>query len=255
MRLFISYAHKDDQFTNWLAGALGQAGFSVWIDREDIRGGDNWMQAIVQGINGCDTFIVVLSPNSIASRHVKIEISLAFQAEKKIVPARLQAYTLPDDLKYQLSGVQYVDFSTGNYQEALNQLVNTLHGKSSPGHSISEQRHQLEEQYTVSPGYFHPVGRWQVQLQFMQFMSSGEFVFMPSGLFTGQLYTPQGIAQMQGGWTLAQGYLTFQGSWVNVAMPGAVMPYGFVLQITIADANIFGGFTSAGEQVIFRRLA
>ena len=254
MKLFISYAHVDDQFMNWLKNGLKQSNFDVWIDREDIKGGDNWMKAIVEGINTSDAFIVVLSANSVASRNVKIEVSLAFQANKKMVPANAQAHQLPDDLKYQLSGVQYVDFTTGDYQGAYNQLVNALRGTSAPATFIPQQQQQLQQQYAVSQNYFQPVGRWQVQLRLWQFMAGGEFIFMPSGLFTGQLNTPQGSIQVQGNWGMQGNQLMFQGGMIYVAMPTNWWPYGFMLMITFANANAFGGYTSAGEEVVFQRV-
>ncbi len=84
MRIFISYSHLDTRFVNQLTADLQRNGIEVWIDQSGIRGGEAWSKAIVEGINNCDAFLSVLSPNSTASRNVTKELSIADSRQNQI---------------------------------------------------------------------------------------------------------------------------------------------------------------------------
>ena len=61
-KLFISYSRKDIGFIRQLAGDLEKAGYDVWWDLTDLRGGDDWQRVIPTAIESSEHFIVVLSP-------------------------------------------------------------------------------------------------------------------------------------------------------------------------------------------------
>src|SRR5207253_10461542 len=58
--VFISYSRKDTDFVRRLDEALKSRGREAWVDWEDIRPTEEWMQAIYAAIEGADTFIFVL---------------------------------------------------------------------------------------------------------------------------------------------------------------------------------------------------
>ena len=60
--LFISYSRKDKDFVHRLDEALKRRGREAWVDLEDIRPTEEFMQAIYGAIEGADTFIFVLTP-------------------------------------------------------------------------------------------------------------------------------------------------------------------------------------------------
>ncbi len=65
--VFISYSRKDKEFVRRLYEALKRRDHEAWVDWEDIRPTEEFMQAIYAAIEGADTFISVLTPDSIAS--------------------------------------------------------------------------------------------------------------------------------------------------------------------------------------------
>ncbi len=75
-RIFISYSRKDINFVRRLAGDLEKAGYDVWWDLTDLRGGDDWVRVIPEAIKNSDKIIVVLSPNSTISEWVEKGSSL-----------------------------------------------------------------------------------------------------------------------------------------------------------------------------------
>jgi len=84
--LFISYSRQDSQFANRLHDALVAAGKDVWIDWEDIPLTSHWWREIRSGIDGSDSFIFVMSENSMASAVCNLEIAHAIAANKRIIP-------------------------------------------------------------------------------------------------------------------------------------------------------------------------
>jgi hypothetical protein len=62
--VFISYSRHDSAAVECLAGALQAAGVEVWFDRNELKPGDAWAAAILQGIQNCSLFIPVVSANT-----------------------------------------------------------------------------------------------------------------------------------------------------------------------------------------------
>ncbi len=103
--IFISYSSKDREKAEQLTELLASAGLSVWIDQSGLDVSTSWSAEIVDAINNCHAFIVLLSPNSIESHNVIKEVSLASEKRKKILPLDLEPITLPRELEYQLAGI------------------------------------------------------------------------------------------------------------------------------------------------------
>ncbi len=103
--IFISYSSKDREKAEQLTELLASAGLSVWIDQSALDVATSWSAEIVDAINNCHAFIVLLSPNSIESHNVIKEVSLASEKRKKILPLDLEPITLPRELEYQLAGI------------------------------------------------------------------------------------------------------------------------------------------------------
>src|SRR6266702_7624252 len=84
--VFISYSRKDKDFVRRLDEALKSRGREAWVDWEDIRPTEEWMQAIYAAIDGADTFIFVLTPDSVTSAVCGREIAHAAAHNKRMVP-------------------------------------------------------------------------------------------------------------------------------------------------------------------------
>ena len=109
--IFVSYSRKDRKTVDHIVARLIEDGLEVWIDREEITGGELWRESIVKAIDNAYAFILMLSPDSVASDNVRKEIDLADGAKKKFfVPVLLKAVKLPAKLRYQLAGIQWVEY-------------------------------------------------------------------------------------------------------------------------------------------------
>src|SRR5258706_5148264 len=100
--IFISYSSKDKESADQLSELLASAGLSVWIDRSGIDLSASWSKEIVQAIDQCKAFVVLLSPSSNASTNVHKEVSLAAEQKKRILPLDLEPVELSEDLRYHL---------------------------------------------------------------------------------------------------------------------------------------------------------
>jgi hypothetical protein len=126
--VFISYSRRNKEFVQELHGALEATGREVWVDWENIPVAVDWWQEIQLGIELADTFVFVLSPDSVASKICGQEIEEALKHNKRLVPVVCQDVQ-PDQVHPELARLNWIflrpqdDFQKGlkNLLEALDQ--------------------------------------------------------------------------------------------------------------------------------------
>lgn len=246
--IFISYSRSDRDFVDSLIAGIQQGGFEIWVDREDIRGGQAWRAAISRAIRACPAFIVILSPNSIKSRNVTKELDLADKHSKAIIPLLYQKCDIPPEIEYQIAGLQMVDFSIQAPQTALDELIQALGSRED-----LEQRSQLSqaEKRELTLAQVLP-GTWQVQLNvptpFGVVPGQMAIEIYPNGFFRGQ--SPAIAADGQ--WRVNQfNYLELSGRQTNGIQWA---PYGVMIQFTQVNQQQLNGITSANETVFWQRV-
>ena len=121
-KVFLSYSRKDIDFARKLAGDLEKAGYDVWWDITDLRGGDDWVSTIPAAIAASRYMVVVLSPNSIESEWVRKEYTQALNLRKKIVPIML----VPCSVPFSLNTINFVNFALGEYEDNFKNLLSPL---------------------------------------------------------------------------------------------------------------------------------
>ena len=84
--VFISYSRKERVFADKLASELEKDGRTVWIDRARIELTSEWWEEIKRGIEASDNFVLIMSPDSMASPVCHLEIEYARQLTKRIIP-------------------------------------------------------------------------------------------------------------------------------------------------------------------------
>lgn len=111
MKLFISYSRVDTQFTYGYVARLRRMfpGSGVWFD-EELHGGDNWWNAILDQIEFCDIFIYLLSNESLMSPYCRAELAEAQRLQKRIITVMVRPRT---KIPPELSDIQYVDMKNG----------------------------------------------------------------------------------------------------------------------------------------------
>ena len=115
---FLSYSRRDQKVALRLADDLIAAGVSVWVDQYDIQPSQHWDRAVEAAVRGCNGFIAVLSPASVASANVADEVSVAIDDGKSIIPVMVERCTPP----LRMTRMQYIDATT-NYDDALRRCL------------------------------------------------------------------------------------------------------------------------------------
>jgi WD40 repeat protein len=84
--VFISYSRKDKDFVSTLYAAFERSQKNIWVDWNNIPLTSDWWAEIEKGIEGADTFVFVISPDSIASEICGKEILHAVRNNKRLFP-------------------------------------------------------------------------------------------------------------------------------------------------------------------------
>lgn len=87
--LFLCYSRRDLEYVRALAKGIVRAGLSVWVDLNDIPPADpDWTAAVDAGIVASPAFVFILSPDSLASRQCRRELSIAVKNRKQLIVIR-----------------------------------------------------------------------------------------------------------------------------------------------------------------------
>jgi len=97
----------------------------AWLDQYEIRGGESILEAIENAISHIDTFLVVLSSNSLKSQWVRHELQMishqVITAERTMIPLLIERCELPLFLRTR----KFIDF-TKDYELALRELISSI---------------------------------------------------------------------------------------------------------------------------------
>jgi WD40 repeat protein len=84
--VFISYSRKDNDFVHFLHRKLVERGRDIWVDWEDIPSSADWWKEVCTGIESADTFLFIISPDSVRSKICHDEIEHAVANNKRFLP-------------------------------------------------------------------------------------------------------------------------------------------------------------------------
>jgi hypothetical protein len=129
--VFISYSRKDSEFVSILHEALEKSNRETWVDWEGIVKGTEWWKEIEEGIEGADTFVFVISPDSVASKVCQDEINHAIKYNKQILPIVYRdAYELlekENSAHQAISSHNWLFFrDTDNFDQSFKELIDAL---------------------------------------------------------------------------------------------------------------------------------
>ena len=125
-QIFISYAREDFQQARTLYQQLKAEGFSPWMDKVDLIGGQQWQPAIEKAIRQAEFFLLLLSRNSVKKRgFVQREIRAALDLWKDkleddvyLIPLMLEAMA-GEEVPTEVSKFQWIDLYEAEGWEQL----------------------------------------------------------------------------------------------------------------------------------------
>ncbi|HEY7833299.1 MAG TPA: SUMF1/EgtB/PvdO family nonheme iron enzyme [Ktedonobacterales bacterium] len=135
-RIFVSYSSQDRPSAQRLVTDLKAAGAEVWWDVSGIDEGD-FIAKINDALRHCQWFVLVLTPNAIASQWVNDEMNAALNRRKQgfilgVLPL-LAAQCLPGSIPPLWDALHRYD-ATSDYPAALASLLRIM---QAPGHPTS----------------------------------------------------------------------------------------------------------------------
>lgn len=124
---FISYSSLDQEIANRIVNELeNKHGIPCWICTRKLKGGELFKSKIAEAIEETKVVILLQSKNSIRSREVPKEIGLANDADKEIIPVRIDSAPLKGDLKYDLNGIEYIDATLPTLEQRISELAEVI---------------------------------------------------------------------------------------------------------------------------------
>ena len=212
--VFLSHHSGDKPWVIALKSALVERGIKVWLDRDEIRPGDRFIDALESGVQASRCLAIIVSAESLKSSWVKEEYQRALvltnstTRELRIIPCLLRNATLPGFL----ANRHFVDFrDPSSFESRVDDLCHGITGvkpdRSHPSPAVAPRATQAE----VTPK---------------------EIAFLERSIAAvkkerSQLALVRGCAPVLG---LAVGLLWPAGSGIPIALPylGSAMVVGFL---------------------------
>ncbi|MDL1909212.1 toll/interleukin-1 receptor domain-containing protein [Chloroflexi bacterium CFX6] len=82
-KLLISYSRRQTPFVDRLADQLEDSGYSLWLDYQSLVPAEPWKEQIEAGISEADVILLVVSRESLESKHVEPEWRRALELKKR----------------------------------------------------------------------------------------------------------------------------------------------------------------------------
>lgn len=113
LKVFVSYSRRDSgDFAEELVAGLELAGFSAYVDRQDIAPGEAWEQRLGVLIQQADTVVYVISPEAVKSSRCEWEVHRALALSKRLLPIIWKSVPeseIPEELRRR----QFIRFDVG----------------------------------------------------------------------------------------------------------------------------------------------
>ena len=93
--IFLSYASQDALAAGRIGEALRAAGFEVWFDQSELRGGDAWDQLIRRRIRECRLFVPVISEHTQTRLEGYFRLEWRLAVERSHLMADGRAFLVP----------------------------------------------------------------------------------------------------------------------------------------------------------------
>lgn len=124
--VFVSYATADDKVALSVVGGLEHRGIRCWIAPRDIRPGQEWAEAIIEGIARCSCMVVVFSGHANKSKQVLREVERAINRGLAIIPFRIEDIEPSGAMEYFLTVPHWLDAMTGSMEQSIDRLQQAL---------------------------------------------------------------------------------------------------------------------------------
>lgn len=124
--VFISYSTGDKPVADAACARLEQRGHRCWLAPRDILPGQEWGEAIINGISGARVFVLIFSGNANSSPQVGREVERAVSHGLPIVPFRIEDVAPARSLEYFISNQHWLDAFAPPLDRHLDALADVI---------------------------------------------------------------------------------------------------------------------------------
>lgn len=117
--VFISYSTRNKDYAYKLSDKLRDEGFDVWIDNNELRSSEDWWDSIIDALRDAAAFIIIMTPQSRASRWVQRELTLADNWGKPAFPLLLDGENFEIYVRIQFRDVRDGSLPSSEFYDAL----------------------------------------------------------------------------------------------------------------------------------------
>jgi len=186
-KVFISHSSIDKPFVRKLKRDLNLNYVNTWVDEDEMFPGDSLIQKLKVGLADSTHFIIVLSPKSVESEWVEMELDNALeQVEEstieKIIPILYRKCNIPESLEGTLyanlsSDIMHykngwIEFSGDNYENEFQKIVKSIL-ISTPSLTISEKEDILNITAVIGGSEY---GNPTLRLKVIGYKSKSKFI-------------------------------------------------------------------------------
>src|ERR1043166_4971834 len=107
--VFISHSSVDRAIAEEVCAYLERNGVSCWIAPRDVMPGKNYGAAIVDAIDECSVFVLILTHESNKSGRVAREVERAASNNDVIIPFRVDPVQPSRNLEFYVSSAHWLD--------------------------------------------------------------------------------------------------------------------------------------------------
>lgn len=126
--IFLSYSSKNSQIAEEIYNLFLNKELDVWFAPESIEEGNDYGESIINGIENCKIFVLLLSEDSNKSNHVLTEVEIAFKNKKIIYPLRIENVLPSKSLEYRIANKQWIDIFQ-DIDKNINRFISTIKQK------------------------------------------------------------------------------------------------------------------------------
>lgn len=145
MKVFISHSSHDKWIARQISRLLADAGFESFLDEKDIKTGDSIDDSIHEHLKDSDDLLVLISPASLKSQWVFIEIGAARALDKRIVP--ITFHVEPNEIPSAIS--RFLAKDINQFDQYIDELKERQSGKK----EAAEPAKKTTAKKTTSDGF------------------------------------------------------------------------------------------------------
>lgn len=152
VRVFLSYSTGDKKTAGMIKEELEKFGLEVFLAHEDIEPSEEWQNAILNGLKGCDVFIPLLTKKFKTSDWTDQETGIAFFNKKMIIPLEINILPYGFIGKYQALKIDRDDIRYKKIRSGCIEIFKTIL-RNSPEEFKNKMFNSLIKKFANSPNF------------------------------------------------------------------------------------------------------